>query len=166
MRLIDDLAARWFLYRRPLATMPDVLLIDVPAGYASSSLPLGRYYPVILETGDELREFLAFLEEERPQPVAPPLFDHRPSMLRCNAIVFARYRPPELGWPWLHVCHWSEECVSMVLPTDEHFARGAYSTDVYATLAELEYAEAQFQVKLAAFDPMHVAAQPDICGHA
>jgi hypothetical protein len=106
MRLVDDLAARRILYGRPLATMPDVLLIDIPPDYASPSLPLGRYYPVIIETDAEYAEMTEFLALDRLRLVVPDLFDHRPPALRGDDIVFARNAPTAPGWPWLLICRW------------------------------------------------------------
>ena len=57
MRLIDDLAARRRLYARPTFTAPAMMVIDIPSHLAGDDLPLGRYYPVILETDEELVEF-------------------------------------------------------------------------------------------------------------
>jgi len=165
MRLIDDLAARRVLYRRPLTTMPDVLLIDIPPAYGSPSLPLGRFFPVILETEAEYREMQAFLEQDRPQLAAPSLFDRRPSMLRSDAIVFARYAPPGAGWPWLLLCHWPEDCIALVPPGGDHFARGSYTIEVLATLPQIERAETQLRTTLGACKLMDVAARPDITGH-
>lgn len=166
MRLVDDLAARRMLYGRPLATMPDVLLIDIPSVYASPSLPLGRYYPIILETWAERLEMEAFLEQDRPQPVAPDIFDRRPSALRGDDIMFARYKPSHPDWPWLLLCRWPEDCVALVPPGGDHFARGVYSTEVFATVAEIERAEALLLAALGAGGPVHIAALPDVLGHA
>jgi hypothetical protein len=85
--------------------MPDVLLIDIPPDYASPS-PLGRYYPVIIETDAEYAEMTEFLTVDRLRLVVPDLFDHRPSALRGDDIVFARYAPTAPGWPWLLICRW------------------------------------------------------------
>src|SRR3546814_15246349 len=63
MRLIDDLAARRLYYQRSLATLPDILLIEIPARFAGSGLALHRYYPIILESLDEQQEFESFLCE-------------------------------------------------------------------------------------------------------
>ena len=166
MRLVDDLAARRILYGRPLATMPDVLLIDIPSVYASPSLPLGHYYPIILETGAEGAEMQAFLEQDRPQPVAPDIFDRPPSALRGDDVMFARYKPPLPDWPWLLLCRWPDDCVALVTPGGDHFARGVYSTEVFATVAEIERAEAQLMATLGAGAPVYISAQPDVLGHA
>lgn len=141
MRLVDHLASRRQLYPRPLATMPDVLLIDVPPVFASPSLPLGRFYPVILETDAEYAEMAAFIEMDRVQIVVPNLFDRRLSALRGDDIVFARYAPPSRDWPWVLLCRWPAAYVAMVPQQDEYFARGAYTSECFRMIEELVEAE-------------------------
>ncbi len=143
MRLVDDLAARRLLYPRPLPTMPDLLVIDIPPIYVGPGLPLGRYYPVILETEAEHAEMIAFLEQERPVPVPPALLDRRLSGLRAKDIVFARYLPTCFSWPWLLLCRWPAEHVAIVPQDPDHFARGVYTIDLFETAADLEEAEAR-----------------------
>jgi hypothetical protein len=133
MRLIDDLAARRCLYQRPMLTMPDVLLIDVPETYAFEALPLGRYYPILLEAGHELAEIEAFLAADRSQLTQPNLFDRRPSATESACVVVSRYRSPAFGWPWLLVCLWPAAYTAMAPTGSDLFARGAYTTEVYPT---------------------------------
>lgn len=166
MRLLDDLAARRALYGRPLATMPDVLLIDIPPVYASPSLPLGRYYPVILETDAEYAEMTAFLVVERSRPVVPDLFDRRPSALRADDIVIARYAPPRPEWPWLMLYRWPADYAAMVPVRDDYFARGAYTSEAFATLEELVQAEARLIGTLGSHRPVRLAALPETLGTA
>lgn len=166
MRLVDHLAARLLFYLRPLATMPDVLLIDVPSTYASPSLPLGRFYPVILETDAEYAEMVAFLEIDRPRLVAPALFDRQPSALRGDDIVFARYAPPKPEWPWLLLCRWPAEYAAMVPRDGDHFARGAYTCEVFETLDDLVDAEARLLEVLGLHRSVRLAALPEIMGTA
>ena len=120
MRLIDDLAARRLYYPRPLPTLPDILVIDVPTRFAGAGLALDHYYPIVLETLAEMQEMEAFLCTDRGGPVVPDLFDRRPSGLRVRDIVFARraglalpaamflagilYRDGATGWRRL--CTW------------------------------------------------------------
>ncbi|WP_275228213.1 hypothetical protein [Novosphingobium album (ex Liu et al. 2023)] len=59
------------------------------AVYAGANLPLGRYYPIILETSEELRDMDAFLTAPRAQMVLPDLFDRRPSAIAGDCIVIA-----------------------------------------------------------------------------
>lgn len=166
MRLADHLAARRRLYARPLATMPDVLLIDIPPIFASPSLPLGRYYPVIFETAAEQAEMEAFLVRERSMPVVPDLLDRRPSALRGDDIVFARYAPSAPGWPWLLLCRWPADYAAMVPQDGDYFARDAYTSEVFETLDDLEDAEARLLGVLRSHRPVQLAAQPAVMGHA
>lgn len=146
--------------------MPDVLLIDVPPVFASPSLPLGRYYPVIIETGAEYTEMEAFLERDRSKPVVPDLLDHRPSALRGDDIVFARYAPSALDWPWLLLCRWPTDYTGMVPRDGDHFARGAYTSEVFETVDDLVDAEARLLEVLGSHRPVRLAAMPEIMGHA
>lgn len=166
MRLVDDLAARRILYGRPLATMPDVLLIDIPPAYAAPNLPLGRYYPVILETDAEYAEMTAFLAKDRSRPVVPDLFDRRPSALLADDIVIARYAPPRPEWPWLMLCRWPEDYAVMVPQQGDYFARGAYTSEAFETLEDLTKAEARLIETLGSHRLVHLAALPQTLGTA
>jgi hypothetical protein len=166
MRLVDDLAARRILYGRPLATMPDVLLIDIPSGYASPSLPLGRFYPVIIETDAEYLEMEAFLDRDRSLLVAPDVLDRRASGLRGDDIVFARYTPSAPGWPCLLLCRWPGDYAALVPQNDDYFARGAYTCEVFDTIDELADAEARLLEVLGSHRPVRLAALPEIMGTA
>jgi hypothetical protein len=138
MRLIDTLASRRIYYPRPIPTVPDILLVDVPSRYCGSNLALGRYYPVILETLAEMSEFEAFLCMRRTEPVSPNLLDRRPSALQTDDIVFARYSPPAAGWPWVLLCRWPLRYTAMVPSVGDDFARGAYTIDVFGEEQEVD----------------------------
>jgi hypothetical protein len=166
VRLVDDLAACRLFYSRPLPTLPDVLLIDIPAAYASPSLPLGRYYPVILETDTESREMAAFLDAERPAMVVPDLFDYRPSALMTDDIVFARYAPPLAGWPWLLLCRWPVDYTALVPQRGDYFARGAYTSETFETVEELAQIEVRLLDTLGSHRPVRMASNLKIMGHA
>lgn len=137
MRLTDDLAARRRLYPRPICTAPAMMLIDVPQHLAGADLPLGRYYPVILENDDEFAEFEARLAEDRATAVVPDIFATQPSTLRAGGIALFEYAPPEAGWPWLLVCHWPREAVEGVDDDPRLLARGAYTIETYLDRADL-----------------------------
>lgn len=92
MRLSDDLAARRRLYALPTAMAPALFAIDIPAHYSGAGLLMGRYYPVIAETVEEVAEFERFLHAERPAPVPPDLLDFRPSSRAAGTIAFFEYR--------------------------------------------------------------------------
>lgn len=149
MRLIDTLAARRALYPRPIASCPDVMVLDIPSRYASKDLPLGRFYPVIIETAEEGRELASFLACDRPDLVPPDLLDRRSSALITGDIALCRYEPPQSGWPWLLLCHWPPAFTRMAAPGSDAFARGAYTTELFATAAELEAMQIRLVERLA-----------------
>lgn len=156
MRLIDQLAARRQHYMRGIPTLPDVMLIDIPREYASTGLPLGRYYPVILESDIEWTEMAAFLAAERQTLVALALFDRRPSALRTTTIVIARYAPPQQGWPWLLLCCWPRSYAALAPADSDYFAREIYSIEVLETLDDLQRVEALLAANLAPIDPVKI----------
>ncbi len=131
MRLSDDITNNRHFYTRAIATLPDVLLIDIPAAFASASLPLGRYYPVILETIEERQEFEAFLQADRPAPIVPDLLDRRASALTTIDIVFALFDTTIAGWPWLLLCHWPADHVALAADQGDMFGRGAYTIEIF-----------------------------------
>lgn len=137
MRLTDDFAARRRLYARPTFTAPMMMVIDVPPPMAGAGLPLGRYYPVILETDEELAEFEAFLGAKRPGPAMPDILATRPGTLRTAVISLFEYAPPEPGWPWLLLCHWPEDDVMQAAYDLGLLVRGAYSIDIYSDRKDL-----------------------------
>lgn len=140
--LTHDLARRRILYPRPLLTLPDVLLFDIPACFAHPSLPLGRYYPIIIENGAEQREVEVFLSGPREAPVQPDLLDRRPSGLETGGILLAIYSPPEPGWPHLLLCHWPSSYVALTTDPDL-FARAAYTTELFEDSEALTQASRQ-----------------------
>jgi len=136
-RLVDTLARRRILYPRPIVTLPDILVIDIPAPFASASLSLGRYYPIMIETGAERRELDAFLAAPREGIVAPDLLDRRASALVATRVMLSIYAPPESGWPFVLLCHWPKAYTAMVADGTDMFARGAYTVEMFETEAAL-----------------------------
>jgi hypothetical protein len=156
MRLIDTLAAQRIYYSRSIPTLPDLLLIDIPRPHAASSLALGRYYPVILETFAEACEFEAFLCAEREHLVPPDMLDRRSSKLQSDDIVFARYAPPTAGRPWILLCCWPTRYTAMISSPQSEFARQAYTIDVYDSLDEVVVAEHTMLTTLGAAEIKHI----------
>ncbi len=156
MRLKDNLAARRRLYTFPLPTAPALLLIDVPPHYAGEGLPLGRFYPVIIESHRELVEFEVYLAAKRSEPVAPDLLATRPSRRQTNYITFFQYEPVEPGWPWLLLCHWPKHYTDQVEENGEMLARGAYTIETFTSRTQL----------LAAMLEMTQVLGSEICVHA
>ncbi|BAI96660.1 hypothetical protein Sj15T_09650 [Sphingobium sp. TA15] len=164
MRLSDELAARRRLYSMPLITAPALLVIDIPPAFAGAGLALGRYYPVIVETDDELAEFGAFLNEDRPALRPPDLLDRRPSQRDASAITFIEYAPPTNGWPWMLLCHWPRAFAAMAGTDPEMLARGAYTTETLPSQAALQSVVISF---VAAFgDGVEVVVVPPVAGTA
>jgi hypothetical protein len=97
--LCDCFARRRLLYPRPLSTAPSLLVIDIAEETRSESLALGRYYPIVLETDDELEELEAFLAKERDDIAVPDLLDWRPFQLVSSEVLVCRYDPQVPGWP-------------------------------------------------------------------
>lgn len=166
MRLIDHLAARRLYYHRPLPTLPDILLIDIPQQFSGGGLVLDRYYPVILETLAECQEFEAYLCERRPALVAPALLDRRPSALHTDDIIFARYHPPAPHWPWLQLCCWPRGYTALVSESGDTFARGAYTVDAFADPDDIDAAQLALLATLGPHETRHVRPAPDATGHA
>jgi hypothetical protein len=166
LTLDDDLAACRQLYSRSLPTLPDILVIDIPSRYAGANLPLGRYYPVILETAAEHAEMESFLVASRPEPVVPDLFDRRPSALHSDDILFARYAPPAAGWPWVLLCRWPTVYTAMVPADGDMFARGAYTVELFGVPADLERSEARLLATLGPHTAIRVDPFPGPVGHA
>lgn len=166
MRLIDDLAARRLYYQRSLATLPDILLIEIPARFAGSGLALHRYYPIILESLDEQQEFESFLCESRATLVPPVLLNHRPSAFRAENIVFARYEPKALHWPWLLLCCWPRNYTAMVPSHSEAFARGTYTVEAFTSAGEVDLAEAELLAALGPHEARHVRCAAGMIGNA
>lgn len=154
------------MYGRPLATMPDVLMIDIPPHHFSPSLPLERYYPVIIETDAEYAEMEAFLAMDRLRAVAPDLLDRRCSALIGDDVVIARYTPPCPGWPWLMLCRWPPDYAAMVPEKDNSFARGNYTSEVFYELEEIVEAEARLIETLGTDRTVRLLATPQILGSA
>jgi hypothetical protein len=138
-RLTEDMARIRLRYPAPLPTLPVIVVIDVPPHYARRNLPLGRYYPAILETEEEAAEFEAFLAAERPEPIAPNLFDLRPSRLVTSSVMIAVYPPPEPAWPHVLLCHFPAEDVARA-GQPMTFARHAYSIEMFENEADVSLA--------------------------
>jgi hypothetical protein len=136
IRLSEVLTRARLLYERPVATLPDVVVLDIAAPHAGPSLPLGRYYPIIIETEDERHELEAWLDAPRPHVIAPDLLDRRPSRLAGAHIMLAAYRPARTGWPFLLLCHWPRTYADITRRADL-FARGSYTTELFDTEAQL-----------------------------
>ena len=127
-------------YPRPIRAMPDILMIDMPAEFCSASLPLGRYYPILIETLAEQRELEAFLDDECQVPRPPDLLDARPSGLATDHVTVAHYGPPGAYWPYVLLCRWPPDLTEVMPEKLRIFARRVYTIELFAARAQLERA--------------------------
>jgi len=150
--LAATLARRRIYYPRPVASLPDILMIDIPRRFASKRLPSGRFYPIMLETIDEQSEVEAFLAEERASVVPPDLLDERPSTFAREHLTIAHYAPSKTGWPFMQLCQWPAEFAARAANKSRMFARGVYTFELFHDRKRLEEAT---RVLLASLDRRH-----------
>jgi hypothetical protein len=136
--LAATLARRRICYPRPIASLPDILMIDIPRRFAGGRLGLKRFYPVMVETVEEQVEIDAFLAQERDSIVAPDLLEQRLSTFPKEHLTIAHYRPSEAGWPYVQLCQWPAEFVARASSTGRAFARGAYTFELFRDRERLE----------------------------
>jgi len=136
--LAASLAARRIVYRPPLATGPRVLVIDVPPQHRGRGLALGRYYPIVIETDEELDELERSLLAPRTGSALPDLLDHRPSNLWTDAILIMRFEPPVPSWPWLSIVGWPSQMIDVAGKHGIAVARGTYTMEMFVTSSELD----------------------------
>ena len=133
VRLADHLAREHCDYPSPVIGCPAVLVLDLPAQSRGAGLPLGRFYPTILENEDERAELTAFFNAERPALVAPDLFDRRPTAFHSDRLVVTRYTPSRSGWPWISLFYWPEDYRTAAVGQGLSLARGCYTTELFDT---------------------------------
>jgi hypothetical protein len=127
-------------YPRPVAPMPDILMIDLSAGLPDAAGSFRRFHPILCETVSEQQELEAYLDEERDGPFPSDPFDVRPSILPTDHTTIAHYAPPTQGWPYLLLCRWPPD-LTTVAPKDLNmFARAAYTVELFNDHAQLELA--------------------------
>lgn len=168
-RLSNDLAKRRLLYPSPLISAPSVLVIELPVSNRGTGLPLGRYYPIILETEYEIEEIQRFLDQPRQEPVRPDIFDARPSRLRSDHVLVSRYDPPVPGWPWVSVCRWPNNFTKTGTSLGAEMARGCYTMELFVTEADLDASQAavvanladrhELNLRLLSADALHCAGE-------
>jgi hypothetical protein len=170
--LATTIARRRAYYPRPVASLPDILMIDVPRRFASMRLPLGRFYPVMVETIEEQSEFDASLAQERGSIIPPDLLDERPSTFTREHLTIAHYGPSKSGWPFVQLCQWPAEFAARASSADRIFARGSYTFELFRDRKRLEKATAVLLASLDQRHALHVetvfpdwSADPDAPSH-
>jgi hypothetical protein len=127
-------------YPQPLLGLPDILMIRLPEAYWRSPRPLGRYYPIFVETIGEQEEVESFLDADRGAPAPPDIFDERPSILAADHITLVYYGPPAPRWPYVLLCRWPADLAAAAFDDTRMFARGVYTFDLFSNHDELESA--------------------------
>lgn len=127
-------------YPRPVAPMPDLLMIDLSAGCPGSAGSSGRFQPILCETIFEQQEVEACLDEASGAPDPADFLDNRPSVLPPGHTTIAHYGPPADGWPYVLLCRWPPE-LTAVAPKDLNmFVRGTYTVELFDDHDQLELA--------------------------
>jgi hypothetical protein len=131
---------RRIYYPRPIAGLPDILMIEVEAEFRRGNLPLGRFYPMLVETAEEQQEVEDYLGEPREHVGPPDLLDARPATLVADHITIAHYGPSADGWPFVLLCRWPP-CLAATSPGHFRlFARGIYTFELFGERLRLERA--------------------------
>jgi hypothetical protein len=138
--LSTTVARRRIFYPRPIVTMPDILMIGMPAEYRGTNPPFGNYHPILIETIAEQDELDAFLEEECGVSSFPDLLDARPSALQADHITIAHYGPPFEDWPYVLLCRWPPDLTATAPEELRMFIRHAYTIELFADRDRLERA--------------------------
>ena len=138
--LAATIARRRIYYPRPLACLPDILMIDMPRLSGIRRRGLKRFHPIMVETVEEQSEIEAFLEEEREGIVAPDLLDQRLSTFPREHLTIAHYRPSQAGWPYVQLCQWPADFAARFPGSDRMFVRGAYTFELFGDRQRLEKA--------------------------
>jgi hypothetical protein len=128
--------------------MPDIMLIDVPACFAGATLPLRRYYPIILENAEERAELGAF-SGGAARRLGAPRSVRSPSLERRQRMRGDRPLSATLpDWPWILLCQWPEAYTALAPPEADLFARGIYTIEVTADRSEMIRMENQLRAVL------------------
>jgi hypothetical protein len=138
--LSSSVARRRAFYPRPISSMPDILMIDVPVELRTAKLVLGRYHPILVETIAEQHELEAHLAGEGEAPSGLDLLDSRPSMLPADHLIVAHYAPPTEDWPFVLLCRWPSELAAAAAEELRMFVRNAYTIELFGDREQLEHA--------------------------
>lgn len=150
--LASTTARRRIYYPRPVASLPDILMIDIPRRFASKRVARNRFYPIMVETIEEHSELEAFLTAERQSLVPLDLLGERASTLPKGHLTLAHYAPSKPGWPFVLLCQWPAEFAAKMASEDRLFLRGAYTFELFGDRGRLEQASKGL---LASLDRQH-----------
>jgi hypothetical protein len=121
-----------------IVTVPSVLVIDVPPARRGPGLPLGRYYPIVVETEFERDEIERLIATAGATLRIPDMLERPPSNLRTDRIMIARYEPPAPDWPWLSVTCWPQDFVAAAHRHQITMARGCYTMELFENARDVD----------------------------
>ena len=150
--LAATIACRRIYYPRPLASLPDILMIDIPRRFLTRRPGLKRFYPIMVETADEQSEVEALIAQERDRIDAPDLLEQRLSTFPSEHLTIAHYRPSQAGWPYVQLCQWPADFAAKASSKDWLFTRGAYTFELFRDRKRLEEAS---RILVASVDRRH-----------
>jgi hypothetical protein len=131
-------ALRRMIYPRPVADLPDILMVDVPSEKLSNAVG-ERFHPILVETAAELGEIDQWLGRPPRGTWWPYDFNHRPSLLATPQVVIAHYAPLTYGWPFVLLCRWPDSVIALARPGGE-LLRDCYTCDLFMSHARIEIA--------------------------
>jgi len=138
--LTTDVAERRVFYPRPVAPMPDLLMIDVSADDGEGAPPPRRFHAILCETIGDQQRAEDYLDERRDGWFSTDVLDARPSTLPTDHTTIAHYAPPAKHWPYVLLCRWPPD-LTAAAPSDLNmFARGAYTVELFDDHDQLEQA--------------------------
>ncbi|MDB5582328.1 MAG: uncharacterized protein JWR80_7504 [Bradyrhizobium sp.] len=129
---------RRMIYPRPIAALPDILMVDVSAENVSDA-DGERFHPILVETAAELGEIDQWLDRPPRGVWWPEDFNHRPSLLATPEVVIAHYAPLSYGWPFVLLCRWPDSVIAMARRSGQ-LLRECYTCDLFMTHARIEAA--------------------------
>lgn len=149
-------ARRRIYYPRPLASLPDILMIRFPRRFAGGGLSPKVYHPILVETPDEQLEVEAFLAREGDLLAAPSFLDERMSTFPREHLTVAHYRPSKAGWPYVQLCQWPADFAARASSKERLFTRGAYTFELFRDRKRLEDASSALVASLDRRHALHV----------
>jgi len=106
--LNPDVARHRVFYPRPVAPMPDILMIDMSAGSGEAAPSFRRFHAILCETIDEQQDVEAYLDQPRDGPFPSDPLDARPATLpsAANSTVIEAPRPNRAQVALCHLRGW------------------------------------------------------------
>ncbi len=138
--LNPDVVRYRVFYPRPVASMPDILMIDMSAGSREGAPSFRRFHAILCETIDEQRIVETYLDDQRDGPFLSDPLDMRPSALPADHTTIAHYAPPADNWPYVLLCCWPPDLTALAPRDLNMFARGAYTVELFDGPEQLEKA--------------------------